>query len=122
MKAYRERYLGMPGRNLAEYGAVVSFRNEQDESYVCWCVGPVAVAVRDACEKALALDSTFRVVCISTPTTIFGDLCGRSPLQDNTGAYRPEGNILARAGMRHMLHHDLRGRSRQSEIEWRNVP
>lgn len=107
--AYPERYLGLSGLETARAGVVVSFRNSAGAGWVCHRTGPSTVAVRAACDDALSLDATFRVVCISTPASIYGDLRGR-PIFRGGAAERPEHQLLARAGRRHMLHPDLIGR------------
>lgn len=113
-RRYPERYLPISGREQAEHGAVISFRNTAGESLVLTRQGPITQVARELCDAAVAIDETFRVVCISTPSTIYGDLYGRQ-MMGNTGAERPEGRTLTLAGRRHMLHPDCFGQFRERD-------
>jgi hypothetical protein len=91
--------LSSNGEQRALYGAVVCFENAHGATYSIHrpCAG-VDTAVKEACEMALKLDGTFRVVCISTPSSVYSDLKGRRD------THLIEDHALSRAGMRWMLH------------------
>lgn len=110
VKRYRSRYLTISGPEQAKYGATVTFRNADGKTLTLQRTGGAIMAViRALCDAALALDPTFRVICISTPSTIFGDLVGRD-MREEDGAIRPEAAVLSRAGRKHMLAPELIGR------------
>lgn len=109
MKRYRGRYLPISGAEQARYGAVISFHNTNGQTLVLHDTGPITQVVRELCDAAVKLDPTFRVVCISTPSTIFGDLIGRD-MRENDGAIRPEAAVLNRSGRRNMIAPELLGR------------
>lgn len=99
----------MSGRIRAEFGVIVSFETvDGDQRLTLHRVGAVGEAIRDACASATLYDENMRVVAISHPGSIYSDMLQRLP---NTGQGKhgdivqlPEPQMLARAGMRHMLH------------------
>lgn len=101
---------GSPERAL--YGAIVSFENADEKTLTIHRQGPPEKVVLAACEIALRLDPSFRVVSYSTPQTIFADLDGarmhRVHLNFDTPSNRPEELILSRLGLSSMLHPRLR--------------
>lgn len=99
------------GRDRAEYGCIVSFENENGLTFVVARKGPVEKALREALAIALSHDESFRVVCLSTPQTIFTDMDGGRSDIDNRDGYRsslplPEIQIqmLGRIKAKAMLH------------------
>ncbi len=99
----------------AKSGCVVSFLNDDGVPLTLHRVGPPRVALVDACDAATFYDPTNRVVCISTPQTIYTDLRGRGPRSGGRGAntsqlsHRPELHMLGNAGIGWMAHESLRG-------------
>lgn len=94
------------------WGYTITFKNEAGDLLTGHRNGPAAVAA--LCDQAIAVDPTYRVVCISSPLTIFSDLCGRSKgVQEKMRG--PEAGILGWAKRRHMLHPELVGTSRATE-------
>lgn len=105
----KDNWLPMSGRERANHGASVTFRNAKGESWSWTRSGPVLEVIRDACDAAELRDPTNLCVCISTPTSIYADLVGR-PLTDlNHAVTHSECATLARAGRRYMIHPVLRG-------------
>jgi hypothetical protein len=103
------------GRQRAEWGVTVTFKNLDGQLLTITRTGKRALA--DACDAVAAHDETFRVVCISTPESIYYDLAGRSKGK-NDRVLPIEGIMLGNAGRAHMLHPDLRGRSAASQRRW----
>jgi hypothetical protein len=96
-------YLPRNGRERAEFGATLTFENADEKTLTLAYTGIAPrVAVVRACEVALDLDETFRVVSISTPSTIHGDLYGREIRHGR--ANLQEGATLKAAGWGFMLH------------------
>jgi hypothetical protein len=109
-------------RDRARFGCIVTFEGADGRTITAHRTGPTRVALRAACEAAQSLDGSLRVVSISTPTTILSDLVGRGSPQPSSsfrGADRPEPQLLAGAGLSHMLHERLRGRGLTSDRRWR---
>ena len=118
----------MGGSSRPQYGFILSFENSCGQTLSLHKKGPILKWVREACAGALALDSSFRVVAYSTPDTILGDLQGaREPIRvksraGHVGVSRealvepvlPEMAVLARAGLRELLHPRLARRPLRS--------
>ena len=93
----------MSGRERAIHGCIVSFVNQHGKTFVWHSPGPLREALSEACDIATAIDSTFRVVSVATPASIYTDLIG---LRDE----RPEPTLMAAVNRSHLMHHSLRGR------------
>lgn len=110
----------MNGEEKQKAGCIVSFENEVGQTFTIHRVGPIKQGVRDACRIARTLDPSFRVVAVSTPSSIFTDLQGaRLPQgQMRAGAHRwrrnptPESTLCGAIGEREMLHPRLRDTAR----------
>lgn len=63
-------------REAARFGAISTFENADGERLVIHRLGSMRAAAKAACEVALRLDETFRIVCVSTPQTIYTDMQG----------------------------------------------
>ncbi len=103
------------GQARARYGCIVSFENADGRTLVLHRIGPTRTALRRACEDALELDETFRVVSFSTPQTVYRDLQGTRPGTMNEEhdplsgrAVTPEALMLGNAGIPGMLHPRLK--------------
>ncbi len=96
------------GDERAEYGCTVTFENEHGRTWTIHRQGPPQAGLKQACAIALARDDTFRVICISTPESIYGDLQGRLPQKGTTTIQSSEAKMLGRAGLGHMLHQRIR--------------
>lgn len=109
---------GNPGLNASgwqreHWGYIVTFiKNGDGKIRTGHQAGRGALAA--LCDRAVERDPTYRVVCISSPLTIFSDLLGRSKGKNET-VLGPEAILLGYAGRRHMLHPDLIGSSRSTE-------
>ena len=91
----------------AEYGCTVTFENDAGKRLVVVREGPPLIGLRQACAITLARDETFRIICYSTPGTIYRDLQGGRAQDGNTAATIPELDRAGSAGLRHMLHRRL---------------
>jgi hypothetical protein len=105
-------------RERAQYGCTTTWENAAGRRLVLSRVGPPSVVLRRQAEDALALDETFRLVCYSTPETIYTDLQGaRLARWTNGGSTRtdpdngkwaapihPEAVALGMLGLRHLAH------------------
>lgn len=101
------------GDARAEYGCVVSFENADGATFSVHRQGPPLRGLKEACAIALARDEGYRVVCFSTPQTIFTDLQER----DYAGPQRlPEHIALGRIGLAALLHPRLRSPGRPSGL------
>ena len=104
------------GRERAAYGCLCSFENAEGLTFTIHRTGPTIPAARDACEAALTLDQTFRLVAYSTPQTIYTDLTGgradyevthesiRATYAKANPVSLPELQALARIGRKELLH------------------
>jgi hypothetical protein len=95
-------------RERAEYGCIVTFENSDGKVWIRHVPGPPRAGLRKACDEALALDETFRVVSYSTPSTVYQDMQGarrsNSYLAPGGAVQSVEGMVLGLAGRREMLH------------------
>lgn len=64
------------GSQRGKYGCIVSFKSADGSRLTLHRTGPIRAAIKQACAIALARDDTYRVVAVSTPTTIHRDLQG----------------------------------------------
>ena len=111
-----DRKMPPNSRETALFGVTVTFENAAGKTFVIHRVGQVKKAVRQACEDALTLDQTFRVVCVSNPTSIYTDMQGHrirsfdqsDELTQSDRPSSPEATMLSRAGIPEMLHPRLR--------------
>lgn len=106
--------LGMAGWEAALYGATVTFENPEGRRVTLVRYGKVTEAVRACCDDAIRADPGYRVVAVSTPTSIFADLRQRDHAQADGGVQRPEASILRKAGRGSLLHPLLAGQSRHT--------
>jgi hypothetical protein len=95
-------------RERAEFGAIVSFENPEGLTLTIALTDmPPSKAIRRTCKMAIAYDETFRVVAISTPSTIYTDVKGERIIRKGQG-HVPEGSLLGAVGMGHLLHEKLK--------------
>lgn len=66
----------MSGDESKKFGAIVTFENSAGKRLVLHRLGGTKKAIAAACVDALRLDETFKVVCFSTPTSVYRDLQG----------------------------------------------
>jgi len=105
----------LSGRERALYGVIVSFADDAGNTLTLHRTGKVFEAVRLACDAAIGYNPDLRVTAVSTPTTIYADLQGRTPRRSGSGEnlsqrYQiPEESMLSRAGRKHLAHPDIRG-------------
>jgi hypothetical protein len=102
----------MNGQERAKFGCVCTFENADGKRLVLHEPGAPAKGLRAACAAATALDESFRLVCYSTPATVYGDMQGMR--MTNTRVSRevtvsdratlPEVTVLGQIGLLHMLH------------------
>ena len=96
------------------YGCVVAFENDEGQTLVLHrgTKGRALKGLEEACETALALDPTFRVVAYSTPQTILADLHGRADRYSGherpSNRHSPESIALGQCGRPELLHPRLR--------------
>lgn len=86
-----------------QFGATVTFKNERGELLTIERLGTMKVALAACCDAALELDPTYRVLSVSSPQSIYTDLQGSRPRQDE----RPEKRALASIGRQDLLHPSL---------------
>ena len=99
------------------YGAITSFVADDGKRLTIHRTGPIRQAVKAACDAAVKVDPSFRVVCVSTPESIYRDMDGsrevtRVQVESLTGSSGaatsriryPEGTITPKG----MLHPSLR--------------
>lgn len=96
-------------RREQQYGATLTFENAEGVTLtIARRHHSVLEAVRQACDLAIEEDSTYRVVCLSTPHTIYSDMqgwvSGRRP--------SPEQHTVTKAGRKAMLHPRIAARGR----------
>lgn len=115
MSKNKHRSLNMSGWQREHYGCVVTFKNATGELLTLHRTGKNSIAA--TCALAVSADETFRVVCISTPGSIYSDLLGRSPGKKEK-VNGLEAGVLGQLGLRHMLHPSLRGTSDASLKSW----
>lgn len=111
----REHQLTMSGRERATFGVTVTFEAENGRLLTLARAGKTFEALREVCSDAVAADPTFRVVRISSPTSIYADLQGRPHALPDSSVQKTEGAILRRAGIGAMLHPRLIGGSTPSQ-------
>jgi hypothetical protein len=68
---------------------------------------PPSQAIKKACEMAIAYDEEFKVVAISTASTVYTDIKGERIIRKGQG-HVPEGSLLGAVGMGHLLHEKLK--------------
>jgi hypothetical protein len=108
----------MSGQERAEAGAIISFENESGQRLTLHRVGPIIQAVQEACALAMIHDESYRVVAVSSPSSIYADLAGRMPVKHGEGVPRylyPEANIVGQAGLDALLHPRLQATTPQSQ-------
>lgn len=105
----------MSGRERATFGVTVTFEAEDGRVLTLARTGKTSDALHEACDDAVAVDPTYRVVCISSPVSVFADLQGRPRGMWDGGVQKTEGAILRRAGIGSMLHPRLVGGSTLSQ-------
>lgn len=99
--------LPLPGPEAAEYGATVTFENEVGETFTLHAVGTVRKVVHELYGLAQRRDATFRIVCVSTPTSIYTDLQGAR--KNSNGEYGDKA-LISEPSLGKMAHPRLRGR------------
>lgn len=97
------------GRDRDAWGYIVTFQNAAGKTLTLHRTGRAALAT--CCDDALSLDETFRVLSVSNPVTIAGDLRGRLPSEKTGSIDVPEWQALGRVGRQHLLHPSIRPRS-----------
>jgi len=70
----------MGGTEGERYGAIVTLENADGERLVVHRAGRVRAAISEASDVARRFDDTFRVICVSTPNTVYADLQGARPI------------------------------------------
>lgn len=93
------------GVERAKYGCTTTWKNASGELLTVHRGGSPKVAVIDIARDVLALDETYRLVCYSTPETIYRDVA-MADARLNTKARTPESAVLSMAGLSHLLHPD----------------
>ncbi len=111
----------MSGEERADHGAIVSFQNGQGRRLTLHREGGVIVSVRAMCAIALARDESYRVLAISTPASIMGDLDGRvhgahSARGEQIAVLNQDAAILRRAGFPELLHPRYGGKGHRDSI------
>ena len=105
-------------RDRAKFGCTTTWENQDGQRLVLASEGKPREVLRRHADDALALDPSFRLVCYSTPQTIFTDLAGaRLPRWTSGGSSRtdpdngkwtppimPEVVALGAIGLRHLAH------------------
>lgn len=111
----RNQLPGMGGGNRDQYGCVMTFENADGKRLVIHRLGNANAATHACCETALRLDPTFRVICYSSPQTVYADILGRIEHKSAAGTQtiqRPEPQALSRAGLAHLIHPSIDGTGR----------
>lgn len=71
-----DRPIPMSPIEQQRYGAIVTLENQDSEILVIHHSGRIQRAVERAYAEATSVDPTFRIISVSTPTSIFEDLQG----------------------------------------------
>lgn len=104
-----DRAFPLNGKEAAEYGATVTLENADGERLTVHRAGmPVRRCVRDAYDYATRLDPGYRIVAVSTPTSVYGDLIGA----ERRNGVSPESAM----GLGEMLHPRLRRSTAEATI------
>lgn len=108
------------GAKRAEFDCICTFENDRGQGLVLHRTGAPTKIVPAILDEVVALDPSFRLVCYSTPATIYTDLQGhryadqRPAYGDDrvTRTHTPESQILGRVKRLDMLHPRLRAGTR----------
>ncbi len=111
----------MSGEERADFGAIVSFQNDRGQRLTLHREGGVIASVHAMCAMAIARDDSYRVLAISTPASIMGDLDGRiagahSATGTQIAVLNQDASILRRAGFAELLHPRYGGRGHRDSI------
>lgn len=90
------------GELRTAYGVTVTVENAEGKTLTLHRHG--RGALERVCDDAVALDPTFRIISISTPETIYGDLAGRLPSSKTGAIILPEHQRLGNIGRMAMIH------------------
>lgn len=100
------------GREREAWGCITTFKNDAGRTLTLHRTG--LDALTKACDDALSLDATFRIVAVSTPVTIASDLGGRMPNRASNVVDLPEWQRLAKIKRMHLLHPSIQPRSSEA--------
>jgi hypothetical protein len=100
----------VPSRESKGFGAIVTFEASDGQRCVLHRLGSPRQALDAAWDDAQIADPSYRVISVSTPTSIFTDLQGGR--KGNQTPHIPEFTLCG-GSRRHYLHERLRGSSRQ---------
>ncbi len=104
------REIPMSGQDRAKAGCVLTFENALGRRLVLHRSGAPGKTVGPMCDEALAYDPTFRLICYSSPATVYTDIIGGRASYQNADGYEEqmvalaEKSILRRVGRYEMLH------------------
>lgn len=103
------------GQARAEYGVITTWKSlASGRTLTIARMGAPTAALRESCDKATALDPTFRLISYSTPQTIYSDMQGDregGAQKYRTAPTLPETIVLGRIGRQNLLHPDLQSTS-----------
>jgi hypothetical protein len=100
-----DRPIPMSPSEQAVYGAIVTLENAGGEIVVIHHTGRIKAAVERAYVEATSLDASFRIVSVSTPTSIFEDMQGARASVDGSFSKRA---LLPEAKYGAMVHERMR--------------
>ena len=93
------------GVERARYGCTTTWKNAKGETLTVYRGGSPKEAVAEIARDVLALDETYRLVCYSTPETIYRDVA-MADVRQNPKSRTPESAVLCMVGLPHLLHPD----------------
>lgn len=97
------RTLSIGTDERAKYGVIITFERPGVCPLTIHSIGTVKAAIRRTCDMVASMHPDWKVVCISTPATIYADLPGRK-----NHSRQPEAMLLGLAGRKEMLHPRLK--------------
>ena len=100
-----DRPIPMASAEVQAYGAIVTLENADARILVIHHAGKITDVVERAYTEATAHDASFRIVSVSTPTSIYEDLQGARKAGDGTFSARA---LLPEAKYGEMLHPRMR--------------
>ena len=93
------------GRERAEYGCTTTWKNADGDTVTVHRGGSPREGLMAIAHDVTALDDTYRLVCYSTPETVYRDVVAADTRQ-NVLARTPESAALSQCGLHHLLHPD----------------
>lgn len=99
----------LSGRQRADFGCITTWEAATGQRLTLHRAGRTRDVLARMCDYVVTIDPTYRLICYSTPQTIYGDMDGaRADFVGQFGygqpAAKPEETVLGAIGRRDMLH------------------